>query len=330
MRSVSTYTSSPPLLAMNRLKVFHHPLPAALAVAVLVTLSGCGKKEAGAGQIAAKVNKSEISVHQINYVLQRQPNLKPEQAPAASKRILEGLIDQELAIQAADDQKLDRSPQVVMAIEAAKREIIARAYLEKLGGAAAKPNEDEITRFFNEKPALFSQRKIYSLREVNVDAPGNSSKDLIAKARGLRAEDLISTLKASNVRHATRQVNQPAENLPLDLLDKLVSTPEGGTVVTTNPRGFSIIYVLAAKPAPVTEQQAHNAIEAFITNDRKRKLIGQGMKALRDTAKISYQGQFAGGPGVAASDPSLPITTTDAASGVLDDKALQKGLQGLK
>ena len=85
--------------------------------AAVVLLAGCGdKKEKGASQTAAKVNKAEVTVHQINFVLQQQRGLKPEQTDAASKQILERLIEQELALQKADDLKVDRDPRVVQQI----------------------------------------------------------------------------------------------------------------------------------------------------------------------------------------------------------------------
>ena len=87
---------------------------AAVAAAVVaVMLAGCGgesSKSDKASQTAAKVNKEEITVHQINFVLQRQQGLKPEQAEAASKQVLERLIEQELAVQKAQELKLDRDP----------------------------------------------------------------------------------------------------------------------------------------------------------------------------------------------------------------------------
>jgi hypothetical protein len=117
-------------------------------VAASALLAACGdKKEKGASQTAAKVNKAEVTVHQINFVLQQQRNIRPEQADAASKQILERLIDQELALQKADDLKIDRDPRVVQQLEAAKREIIARAYLEKVGEAAPKPTPEEIKKY---------------------------------------------------------------------------------------------------------------------------------------------------------------------------------------
>ncbi|GAB4114513.1 MAG: hypothetical protein Fur0014_17120 [Rubrivivax sp.] len=97
-------------------------------------LAACGdRKDKAASQTAAKVNKEEITVHQINFVLQQQRGLKPEQAEAAGRQVLERLIDQELAVQKADELKLDRDPRVVQQLEAVRREVLARAYAEKVG-----------------------------------------------------------------------------------------------------------------------------------------------------------------------------------------------------
>ncbi len=43
-----------------------------LLIATAALLAGCGdKKDGGASQTAAKVDKAEITVHQINFVLQQ-------------------------------------------------------------------------------------------------------------------------------------------------------------------------------------------------------------------------------------------------------------------
>ena len=53
---------------------------AVLASAAL--MAACGGGDKGASQTAARVNKDEVTVHQINFVLQQQRGLKPEQADA--------------------------------------------------------------------------------------------------------------------------------------------------------------------------------------------------------------------------------------------------------
>ena len=104
-----------------------------LSFLLITGLAACGNKESTkpASQIAAKVNSGEISVHQVNYVLSRTPAAaKPEAAPKLRREILDRLIDQELAVEQAIEKKLDRAPDVLMTIENARREILARAYVE--------------------------------------------------------------------------------------------------------------------------------------------------------------------------------------------------------
>lgn len=275
----------------------------AVAVAMLAACGGGDKK--GATQVAAKVNKEEISVHQINFVLQRQPGLKPEQAKAAGKQVLETLIDQELAIQQATENKLDREPNVVMAIEGAKREILARAYADKLAATASKPTDEDVAQYYNSKPALFAQRRIYVLQEFNIDAEGEAAKVVGPVAQAAKnGSDLAKQLTAANIKFNTRQISQPAENLPLALIDRIGALSDGQSLTLPSPNGVNVVFVNSAKSQPVALAQAKPAIEQFLLNERKRKIMTDEMKRLRAAAAITYQGQFAGGPSAAASAAS--------------------------
>ena len=155
-------------------------LPVVLAAALA---AGCGEKEPAEGkatQSAARVNDTEITVHQINQILERQPGLRPEQADTASRNILEGLIDQQLAVAKAEEQKLDRDPQVMQLLEATRRNILARTYIERAAASGAgTPTTEEIRKYFDEKPALFSQRKVYALQEFTVPTSPEQSLSLI-------------------------------------------------------------------------------------------------------------------------------------------------------
>jgi EpsD family peptidyl-prolyl cis-trans isomerase len=306
-----------------------------VAAAALISACGGGKKEA-ATQVAVKVNKEEISVHQINQVLQRQPGLRQEQVPAASKQVLEGLVDQELGVQQAVEQKLDRDPRIVMAIEAARRDILARSYFDKVAEAAQKPTADEIHQYYVSKPALFAERRVYSLQEVNIELPGDAAKrgEQAAQFRDVTsAAELVGRLKAAGVKYSARNVTQPAEGLPISLLDRLAKLQEGQSLAVGGPNGVSVIFVAGAKSAPVAEAAASQAITAFLTNDRKRKLVSEDIKRLRGAAQIQYMGQFAAGASsatVPAPDAAPATLPAEPASAALDGAALQKGLSGLK
>lgn len=278
-------------------RAFVRLLAGTTALALGATLAACGGgggDQKPATQVAAKVNKDEISVHQINYVLQRQPGLKPEQVPVASKRVLETLIDQELAIQQAVESKLDRDPNIVMAIEAAKRDIIAKAYIDKVASSAAKPTDEEISQYYASKPALFAQRRIYALQEFGIEGGPDTAKVIAPIAQAAKnAEELKKQLSSANIKFSSRVLTQPAESLPLNLVDRIGALNEGQNMTVPTPNGVNIVFVNGVKSQPVTLEQAKPAIEQFLLNERKRKVLADEVKRLRGGATIAYQGQFA-------------------------------------
>lgn len=305
----------------------------ALAGSVLL-VAGCGDKKEKASQTAAKVNRDEITVHQINYVLQQQRALKPEQAESAGKQILERLIDQQLALQKADELKIDRDPRVVQQLESAKREILARAYLEKVGEAAPKPTPEEIHKYYEEKPALFKDRRIYQIQEISIEARPDQVGDLRAKLEGARnVAEFLEYLKANDFRFAGNQAVRAAEQLPLQSLDAFSRMKDGQAVLNQGPAGVQVIVLAGSRSQPVSEEQAKPAIEQFLLNERKRKLVEDDLKAMRAAAKIEYVGKFAEG---VASAPKAPAPAAapapapaPAASGALNADDISKGM-GLK
>jgi EpsD family peptidyl-prolyl cis-trans isomerase len=302
-----------------------------LALALLATaalLAACGeKKDAAASQTAAKVNKDEVTVHQINFVLQQQRNLRPEQAEAASKQVLERLIDQQLALQKAEEGKVDRDPRVQQQIEAARREVIARAYLEKVGEAAAKPTPEEIKKYYDDKPALFSQRRIYQIQEIGIEAPQGRLAEVREKLSSAKnINEFVEYLKGSGLRFAGNQAVRAAEQLPLNSLDALSKLKDGQAIIVPTPTGAQVVVLAGSRMQPVTEEQARPAIEQFIVNERRRKLVEDDVKALRAAAKIEYVGKFAEGAPAAG---AVPAAASAAASGALSSSDISKGL-GLK
>lgn len=279
---------------------------AAAAVAVVLTACGGGKGDK-ASQTAAKVNKEEITVHQINFVLQRQQGLKPEQAEAAGRQVLERLIEQELAVQKAQDMKLDRDPRVVAQIEAAKREIIARAFIDKLG-ENLKPTAEEVTKYYNEKPALFKDRRIYNLQELVIEAKPEQIPQLRAKLNEAKSmAEFAEFLKTHDYRFSGNQAVRAAEQLPLTGLDTIAKMKDGDSAVTQTPNGITVLFLGGSRSQPVDEARARPLIESFLVNQRKSELAQKEIKSLRDAAKIEYVGKFAENRPAAGAAPALSI-----------------------
>ena len=325
------------MLKLERAHVNATKTIVSLVVAALA-LSACGERppeKKAATQVVAKVNSGEISVHQINFVLQRTPSISPAQAATAKRQILESLIDQELAVQQAQENKLERTPEVMQAIENARREILSRAYVEQAAAVKTKPSADEVKKYFAEHPELFSNRKVYRLEEVAFASNPEvlaSVKDQLAKGKSVL--DIANGLKAIGVEVAGGVSVKPAEQLALDLLPKLAQAKEGQPQVLESAGRDAIITVLASKAEPIDEAKATPVIEAFLVNKQKSELAREAMKQLRAKAKIEYVGEFADAK-PAASQPAAPVEKPVAAPAVkpaatANEAAINKGVAGLK
>jgi EpsD family peptidyl-prolyl cis-trans isomerase len=302
-------------------------------LASTVLLTACGGGDKGANQTAAKVNKDEVTVHQINFVLQQQRGLKPEQADAAGRQVLERLIDQQLALQKADDLKLDRDPRVVQQLEVARREILARAYAEKVGEAAPKPTPEEIKKYYEEKPALFRERRVYSIQEIAIEATPAQVPELREKlAASTNINEFVEYLKARELRFTGNQAVRAAEQLPLNSLDTFARMKDGQALIVPTAAGAQVVVLAGSRSQPLGEEQAQPLIEQYLLNERKRKLVEDDVKALRAAAKLEYVGKFAepaASAPAAAAPASVPSMLAPAASGSPSATDIGKGM-GLK
>jgi EpsD family peptidyl-prolyl cis-trans isomerase len=300
------------------------------AVALALFLSACGReaatpKEAVAekkpsGPAAAKVNGTEIPLEQVNALLSRAGNVPAEQSKAASRQLLERLIDQEILLQKAAESKLDQDPKVIQAIDTARREVLTRAYLEQAAAGAAKPGEQEIKDYYDKHPELFKERRVYNLREIAINAPQDTLPALqeqMAKSKSLN--DVVNWLKSKDIQFATNQGAKAAEQLPLEVLPKFHQLKDGQTAILPMPAGILVVQVVASQTQPLDETQARPFIEQFLTNQRRTESAAAAMKTLREAAKVEYLGDYAKsaeeGKSVMEGAPSAPATAAPADKG---------------
>ncbi|HJV70893.1 EpsD family peptidyl-prolyl cis-trans isomerase [Ideonella sp.] len=284
------------------------PARAALfALAVAATLAACGERKTDATQVAARVNSGDITVHQINFVLQQDRGVRPDQADSAGRRVLETLIDQELAVQKAVELKLDREPQVVQALEAARREVLARAYRERVTQGTPRPTAEEARRFYDATPALFSQRRVYSLQELLIDVPPDKQAWVKTRlARATSVDDFADALKAEGLRYSGSHAVKPAEQMPMGLVERFAKMKDGDSAVLSDAPSMRVVFIAASRVEPVSFERASPAIEQYLATLARRRTIDDNLKALRTAAKITYQGRFAGGPAASGPAPGLP------------------------
>jgi hypothetical protein len=222
-------------------------------------------------------------------------------------------------VQKAAELKLDQEPRVLQQIEASRREILSRAYLEKAGEAATRPTAEEVAQYYEANPALFKERRVYSLQEIAIEATPEQVAQLKAKMADLRnVGEFIEYLKANDYRFTGNQAVRAAEQLPLASLGMISGMKDGEAILNPTASGALLVVRAGSRPQPVALDKATPAVEQFLLNARKRELIVKDIKALRAAAKVEYAGPFAGAaPAADTASAALPAFAP-AASEALD------------
>jgi EpsD family peptidyl-prolyl cis-trans isomerase len=248
-------------------------LSAALAAALLAGCERAALPGASAEVVVATVNGVEIAVRE-----------------AQSRPVLDRIIERELLVQKALEAGLDRDPAVARAIDNARRQVLAQAYLERSARAAGGAY-DEIRGFYADNPVLFAQRRIYRVRELAVSAPPEMLEALRAEAaRAADLEEVAASLRRRGVPFDAFTSSQPAEQVPLARLPRLAAMQKGEIAVFAGPAGLAVVQLVQAEEAPLSERQAAPAIGQFLRARSRMELAAAQVRLLRQAAQIEYMG----------------------------------------
>ncbi|KAB0332349.1 EpsD family peptidyl-prolyl cis-trans isomerase [Janthinobacterium sp. PLB04] len=309
-------------------------LCSALVLLTAVGMAACGNKEKKAGQALASVNGEEITVLQLNEEMQRA-NVQAVQQEAASKQLLESLIDRQLLLNEAVKEKMDRDPKVVQAVERAKSLIIAQAYMQKKIGALPRPGKAEVEAYFEKNPQYFSQRKQFDMRELIIASADMNDALKAAMDAAKSLDDVAAWLDTHQVKYGRTQLSRSSADLAPELSGKLLTMPKGQLFIIREGDRTLLISLVDIKDSPVTLAQAAPQIEQFLANKKTKEVADAELKRLRATAKIEYLNKPAAGKdaaSTAASASAAPSASVSApaAPAAVSNEMNERGAAGLK
>jgi EpsD family peptidyl-prolyl cis-trans isomerase len=294
-------------------------------------LVGCSAKEdkSSPTQVAVKVNKGEISVHQVNDLLSRSGNIPQDQVARARSATVERLIDQELLLQQAKDNKLDRNPNVMQMLEFSRREILARAYGEQVANNAVRPTEAQVSKFYDEHPELFAKRRIYSLQEINLQMPPDRLEEVRAHLQSAsNPQQLMTWFNEQKIPFTVNTGIKPAEQIPLEVLKNLAKLNAGQAGFIQTPTGGILLFIAGVQDEPVDRAKAKPVIENFLLNQTRAESIKAEIKRLRDMASINYVGDFAPPDAAPAAPTGQSPVAPPPADTAPSDSSVQSIIEG--
>jgi EpsD family peptidyl-prolyl cis-trans isomerase len=264
-----------------------------VAVASL-SLSACTDKEStnavksipAESKVGVKVNGEAVSVAELETKSGHDPSGKKQ---GLTEDRMKQMVDMELLRQAAVETGLDKDENIRARIAISNRTILAMAYMEKQLGSIGEPTEAEINDFYNNNPVRFAERKIYEVHEFNIQAPPGKAADIRAQLdKSVKAPEFEQWLKGSNIPYNASPLTVSSDRLPEDVLQKLKNVPVGGATVLGGDQQMNVVFVLAAQTQPISLAEAKPAVAATMMEKRKKEILDNTMKQLRDKAKVEY------------------------------------------
>jgi EpsD family peptidyl-prolyl cis-trans isomerase len=311
-----------------------------LMLLVIGLVTSCGKKHGDdkASQSIVRVNGDEITVLQINNELQRA-NVQPGQQEAAGKQITQALVDRQILVQEALKTKLDRNPRVMQAIENAKTQILAQAYLEDKVASLAKPTSADITNYRAKHVDIFANRKIYITDEIAFAIEAGHSEELQSLSKSAKSvKDVTQWLGAHQIKFELTRAAHAAETLPPPLLAKFGQMAVGDLIyINANGNNGRTMAVSLSeiKDVPISEKDSTPLIERIISEEKRKQTAEAEMKRLRSAAKIEYINKKFDPTADAKPVETKPVEATKPAADAksVDSQKTQsniaKGLSGL-
>jgi EpsD family peptidyl-prolyl cis-trans isomerase len=255
-------------------------LQAAVAVTLASVLGSCGKETTGE-IVAAKVNGIGISLTEVRAALAQSPSSAPDRA-------LEALIEEELFAQKAVANRLDAHPRVAQALLAARRQILAQAYLQQVIASASAEDAQAVRIFYDEHPELYAGRRVYRLFELAVAAPvqAEALEEQVRRSRHL--SDVADWLRARHIAFQLGASTLAAEQLPAESLAALAAMHDGDMRLWRTRERVSVVQLAQSESVPVSEAQARPAIEKQLLARNRLQSATATLKNLRAAAKIEY------------------------------------------
>jgi peptidyl-prolyl cis-trans isomerase C len=262
---------------------------AAVAIALLAGCSGRGSEQHS--QVVATVNDHDLTVMQLNQALQASG---AEENPQSTRKALTSLIDEELLVQQATKNQLDRDPVIMLAMEQARRHLLAQAYAERMVYPKTTVSLGEMEEYYRAHPALFANRRLYRLTVFAIRDSDMSSL-LAADLDNARSEDDVrAALQRHEIKFETQPLSASAEELPLDKVDEFAKAKAGDLLIGGQADGKTLLMSVAAvEQRPLSFEHAKPMITQYLTTVRNALAADAYLKKLKETAKIAYAPRYA-------------------------------------
>ena len=287
-----------------------------VALGTAILLAGCGGKaeDSGAmlekGQVVATVDGKDVTVYELNAELQgKQLPTDPKQRKLAEQAALQQLVSRKILADIALERKLDKSPNYLLQERRAREALLVQMLQQQIASQVPRPTREDAGRFIEQNPALFAQRKIFTIDQIAF-APADAAtvKRLVPLKTLAEIEQQLST---DGVKYQRQPAALDSLSVPPELLKQILALPPGEVFVVPNRSGvLTANLITASRVESFGGDQASNYAMNLLLQQRVADAAKRDLDAKIETARkaIKYQEGYAP-PAKPAKPAAAPAAT---------------------
>lgn len=250
-----------------------------------LSLAGCGKQGVP-GVPVAQVNGKVITEYHLETELQQAISAEGNGTRSGA---LQALIDRQLLQDEALRRRLDRDPYVSSAIESAKAQILAQAYLRSQLAYVAAPTREEMQAYFNRNPEKFAQRKVFHLKQITLASADLTGELKAAMDQARSIEDMAAWLDGRRIAYALGRQIRSSADVPAAMLEKMRDLQAGQLLAMREGNEAYLLAITSVEESPVSFEVALPQIERNLLEERGRQRGDAELARLQASAKVAFQ-----------------------------------------
>lgn len=261
-----------------------------LAIVLPLFVAACGAEPTG--QTVAVVNGEEVSIAELNQELQAANIPASADRKQVMPALLQRVIDRRLLAQQAAEQGIDRTPEYLNRQRRLNEDLLIGLASKRQADSIRIPDQREIDAFIAANPAMFGQRSILNLDQLQFDTP--AAPGAIDRLKGTHGiAEIASTLTSMGVPFVRTPAKLDTATVPPDVLKQITALPAGEAFIVPIGGKMYASVITGREAAPASQAENRRlAVEAMRRQNLTTGLERQ-LKQLRSAAKIEYQPEYA-------------------------------------
>ncbi len=252
----------------------------------------CGKGVAG--DTIAVVNGEGVSLAELNSELKAANVPVSADKTQVERQLLSRIIDRKVLAQAAAGQGIDQRPEFIARRQKLSEDLLLELLTESEAERLPNPSPLELERFIASHPAMFQERAVLSVNQIQFEPPTNMAA-LTPLQDDRSLEEVAATLGELNIPFQRSAAKFDTATLPPDLITKIQKLAPGEPFVLPSAGRILVSSIVGREPAPVDLEQQRDVAKKALLAQKAGDAMQTLLKELRAKAKVEYKPGYASG-----------------------------------